>query len=592
MTGNGFIHPMIFFFLLALVLPFWKGRGWKWLLPLPGVLAIAAVLIMEDGTYGQLQYLGETLVPGRVDGLSKIFAHVFAIQALLGFVFALHVREKAQHIASALYVAGGFGCVFAGDYITLYIFWALMTVASTFIVLLARSPASGGAALRYFLFHVFGEILLLGGIMLRYHALGTFAFVPVQPETAFFYDYLILAGFCVNAAVVPLHAWLPDTYPRATVTGAVFMSAYTTKTAVYVLLRAYSGFEILAVAGTVMAVYGVFYATIENDARKILSYHIVSQVGYMVAGCGVGTYMAMDGAAAHAYAHILYKGLLFMSTGALLYAAGTARLNELGGLVRRLPWVFIFYMVAAVSISGVPFFSGFVTKNMTITGAAEAHHNWIALFLEVASVGTFLSVGLKLPYFAFYARQDDAARPLKPIPWNMNLAMAGAAALCFVIGVFPALLYRLLPFPAEYTPYTAWKVIQSMQFLSFTGLVFYLLVKKLAPEATINIDFDWVYRLAGKGVIRFCRSLPEPVDTFVGNLYRRVGLRAMNDGAAGSSRFDNAVIKGFVDGVAAFFRNFGKNAVVTLQTGRLQDYLTYSLLLGAAMVLMLWEFLY
>ena len=127
-----------------------------------------------------------------------------------------------------------------------------------------------------------------------------------------------MIGFCVNAAVIPLHAWLPDAYPEATVTGAVFMSAFTTKTAVYVLARGFAGFEILAIMGTLMTLYGVFYATIENNARRILSYHIVSQVGYMVAGIGVGTAMTVNGACAHAYAHILYKGLLFMGAGTLL----------------------------------------------------------------------------------------------------------------------------------------------------------------------------------------------------------------------------------------------------------------------------------
>ena len=341
-----------------------------------------------------------------MDALSMVFAHVFAIQALIGFIFALHVEDRWQHMAACLYIAGAFGCTFAGDYVTLFIFWELMSVSSTFLVWLRRVPASTRAGMRYFLFHVLGGLFLLAGLLLRYQATGTFAFEAADPGAARLWDILIMLGFCVNAAVIPLHAWLPDAYPEATVTGAVFMSAFTTKTAVYVLLRGFAGFEVLAVMGTLMTLYGVIYATIENNARRILAYHIVSQVGYMVAGVGVGTAMTINGACAHAYAHILYKGLLFMGAGALLYAAGTAKLSELGGLFRRLPWVFVWYMVAAVSISGFPLFSGFVSKTMTITGAAEAHHTWLALGMEVAAVGTFLSVGIKLPYFAWFGRPD------------------------------------------------------------------------------------------------------------------------------------------------------------------------------------------
>ncbi len=225
----------------------------------------------------------------------------------------------------------------------------------------------------------------MGGLLLRYKMVGNFDFVPISPSEATIYDYLILLGFAVNAAVVPLHAWLPDAIQKPLLL-VLFYECFTTKTAVYVLARGFAGFEVLAIAGTIMAIYGVFYATIENNARRILAYHIVSQVGYMVAGIGIGTAMTLNGAAAHAYAHILYKGLLFMGAGSLLYATGTAKLTELGGLVSKLPWVFVFYMVGAVSISGFPLFSGFVSKTMVIAGAAEAHRTYLALGLELAAV--------------------------------------------------------------------------------------------------------------------------------------------------------------------------------------------------------------
>jgi multicomponent Na+:H+ antiporter subunit D len=583
---NEFFHPALFFIIMALLLLVWPGRTWRILLPIPALLAFVIVSSVKPGSYGHITYLGLNLTLGRVDALSVVFAHVFAIQALVGFIYAFHVREKGQHIAASLYIAGSFGCTFAGDYLTLFIFWELMSVSSTFLVWLNRMPQSTKAGFRYFMFHIMGGLFLLAGLLLRHQATGSFAFEAVNPAAAQFYDYLILIGFAVNAAVVPLHAWLPDAYPEATVTGAVFMSAFTTKTAVYVLARAFSGFEVLAIMGTIMTLYGVAYATVENNARRILAYHIVSQVGYMVAGVGIGTAMTVNGACAHAYAHILYKGLLFMGAGSLLYAAGTAKLNELGGLAGRLPLVFIGYMIGAVSISGFPLFSGFVSKTMTIAGAAEAHHTWLALGMELAAVGTFLSVGLKLPYFAFYSK-PESTRELKPVPINMYIAMALAGGLCFFIGIYPHFLYRLLPFEVDYVPYTPWHLVQTLQLLSFAGLGFYLLRKKLVPEAKINLDMDYFYRLFGRACLALARFPIEFLDTRWGEVYRTLGLRGIWGLATGSARFDMVEIDGAVDGTASTVQQVGLS-LTRIQSGRLQEYLGWAVLLGLGCFAVIW----
>ncbi len=297
--------------------------------------------------------------------------------------------------------------------------------------------------------------------------------------------------------------------------------------------------------------------------------------------------MTVNGACAHAYAHILYKGLLFMGAGTLLYAAGTAKLSELGGLFKRLPWVFAGYMVAAVSISGFPLFSGFVSKTMTITGAAEGHHTWLALGLEFAAVGTFLSVGIKLPYFAWFARPDSGI-PLKPIPWNMYVAMAIAGALCFYIGVQPDFLYRLLPHPVEYAPYTAWHVLQALILLGFTGLGFYLLRRKLAPEAKINLDFDYFYRWAGRLVLIVARWPIEKVDNWWSEFYHRAGLRGMSEAAPAEAPGSiGPPSTGWWTGRATTVRRIGRSAT-TVQTGRLQDYLAGAVIVGLLVFAVVW----
>ncbi len=585
---NGFFHPSLYFIVTAVVLLAWRGQNtsWRFLLPVPGILAFLTILNMESGTFSQLNYLGLTLTLGRVDALAIVFAHVFALQALIGFIYAWHVQDKAQHAAASMYIAGAFGCLFAGDYLTLFIFWELMSVSSTFLVWLNRQPESTGAGFRYFLFHTLGGLFLLAGLLLRYSHLGTFAFTAIDPATAAYYDYLILTGFAVNAAVIPLHAWLPDAYPRATVTGAVFMSAFTTKTAVYVLARGFAGFEILAIMGVLMTLYGVFYATIENNIRRILAYHIVSQVGFMVAGIGIGTAMTINGACAHAYAHIVYKGLLFMGAGCVLYAAGTAKLTELGGLISRIPLVFFGYIIGAISISGFPAFSGFVSKTMTIEGAAAAHHYWLALGMEFAAVGTFLSVGLKLSYFAFFAK-PESEKPLKPIPFNMYVAMGAASLICFVLGVYPKPLYDLLPYPVDFEPYSAWTVLMTLQLMGFVGLGFYLLRHKLKPEAKINLDFDYFYRLGGAFSLAIARKPIEVVDNWWSEIYARVGLRVLMLLAWMSSVFDKVAIDGVVDGSATNVQR-GGGGLSNVQTGRLQDYLAFAIVIGIGVFALVW----
>ncbi|MDR0548699.1 MAG: Na(+)/H(+) antiporter subunit D [Deltaproteobacteria bacterium] len=593
MATSSFFHPSLPFLMMAAILPFLPGnRRWKWLLLLPPLAAIYAAFNNQPGDHLTLSWLGRTLQLGRVTALSTVFAQVFAIMSLAGLIYSLHVNDKAQHVAALLYVAGGFGCLCAGDYLTLFVFWELMSLGSTFLIMLNRTRESVLAAFRYFLYHIIGGLFLLAGILLRYHEVTqSFEFGAIPITGATLADWLILLGFSVNAAVVPLHAWLPDAYPRGTVTGSVFMCAYTTKTAVFVLAVAFSGWNILAIAGTVMAVYGVVFASMENNARRILSYHIVSQVGYMVAGIGVGTAMTINGASAHAYAHILYKGLLFMGAGAVLYAAGTQKLDELGGLAARLPWVMVFYMVAALSISGAPLFNGFISKTMTIAGAAEAGRTYVALGLELAAVGTFISVGLKLPYFAFWGgKPTDLRRELRPIPANMYAGMALLAILCFVQGVCPSILYRYLPDQAAvalYHPWTAWNVIQASALLGFSGLAFYFLRKVIAPHKALNLDFDLFYRLIGRAVLFF---VSRPLAFFDGlwtNVWDRVGLRILKSFGVLTSIFDRKAIDGVVDGSAHGVRLLGRLGAL-VQNGRLQQYLGLAVILALAIFVVVW----
>jgi multicomponent Na+:H+ antiporter subunit D len=484
--------PVLAMYAGALVLPLLPKSVRCWAYLLFPLAALWSVMTMPVGTQITVPFASWELVICQVTQLSRVFGIIFALIALVGGIYSLHLRDTGQQVASLLYAGGALGVTFAGDFFTVIVFWEIMAAGSTYLVWARRTPESRRAGMRYLLFHLLGGSLLLMGIILQIQNTGSIlltSFAPGESAAA----WLILAGVAVNAAVVPLHAWLPDAYPRGTVTGSVFLSAFTTKTAVYVLASLFPGWNILLVAGVFMTLYGVTFAFLANDIREILAYHIVSQVGYMVAGIGIGTELAINGSAAHAFSHILYKALLFMTTGAVLYSVGTSKLHQLGALAPRMRLLLTLYMVAALSISGAPLFNGFISKSIIVAAAGEAHFYTAKFLLILASVGTFLSVGIKLPYYTWFHEKKSDLTP-KPLPIGMIVAMSVTAFLCILYGIMPGLLYVELPYAMDYDPFTIPHLVEAVQILIFTFLGFWLVRKKLTPKNKISLDMDWFYR--------------------------------------------------------------------------------------------------
>lgn len=482
----------------AILIPFLKGDAKNVFLVLLPALAFLVIWQLPEGEALQVSFLQgyESMTLLRVDKLSKAFGYIFTINAFAVFVYAFYLKDNTQHVAALFYMGSALGAVFAGDLITLYINWELMAIASTFLILARKTRKSHGAAFRYILVHIVGGLMLLAGIIITIAQSGSIAFdsfADRNPGT-----WLILLGFLVNAAAPPFSAWLSDSYPEATVTGGVILSAYTTKTAVYTLLRGFPGWEILIAVGCVMTIYGIIYALLENDMRRILAYSIINQVGFMVAGVGIGTAMSMNGSVAHAFCHIIYKSLLWMSAGAVLHQVGKSKCTDLGGLYKTMPWTLILGGIGALSISAVPLTSGFTSKSLIIAGAANEHLAWVWLVLEIASAGVFLHAGIKFPYFVFFAR-DSGLRPAEA-PKCMRAGMGILAFLCIFLGVFPQPLYAILPEAAhyEYHAYTAGHVVGQMQLLMLSALAFFLFLPLLRRTETISLDTDWFYRRGGR----------------------------------------------------------------------------------------------
>ena len=571
-----FFHPSAYYIIGGLLIPLLKGRIKQGFMLLLTLLAFFAVVNMPLGVYGIYEFLSWELTFGHVDKLSKVFAYIFTIMGVIGVIYSIHVKNDGEHLAAFYYIGGSLGVTFAGDFLTLFLFWEIMAFSSVFLVWYRKIPSSVDSGFRYLLWHVVGGLILFSGIMIQYSVSGDLSiqYLPFHgwypTDLQSLATFLILIGFIVNAAVPPLGAWLPDAYPAATVTGAVFMSAFTTKTAVYALIRVFSGSEILIVLGVVMAIYGVVYAVLENDVRRLLAYHIISQVGYMVAGVGLGTQMAINGVVAHAFCHILYKSLLFMGTGSVLYATGTAKLSELGGLYKTMPRTMIYTIIGGLAISAFPLFSGFVSKSMTVAALGEEHYTWAFMGLMLASAGTFLHTGLKVPYFIWFGK-DRGIKAQEP-PWNMELAMIIGSLFCIGLGIFYKPLYSLLPYPVHFEPYTAYHTWETLQILLFTQLGFFLLLNKLWCKDTISLDTDWFPRKLSNVFLWVVNKPLVAIEyKFIGEIYEFVIQKPIMMIASFFKTIDMVVVDGFITAM-------GKSALAgsrkmrQLQNGQIQHY--------------------
>lgn len=584
MTTN-FIHPALILICGAVLLPFIKDPFRKPYLFLVPLLTFFDVLYLSQypGTYGVFTFMGDwTITFGRVDSLSLVFAFIMALMAVIGTIYGLHVDNEWHHIAAWFYVAGSLGVILCGDYLVLFFFWEMMAFASTFLVWFNKEEGALAAGYRYLLVHTFGGLVLLLGFVLRYQATGDLSFSQMDEHNMQLYSWLIMIGLMLNAAVPPLHSWLPDAYSKATVAGAVFMCAFTTKTAIYALARACAGFDILIVLGVIMAILGIIYALLENDIRRLLGWEIVSQVGYMVAGVGIGTALAINGTAAHAFAHILYKGLLFMAAGSIVYSTGKSKFTELGNLYKKMPLTLLFMVIGGLSVSAFPFLSGFVSKSMIISASFEEHLMWAGFLLTMVSAGTFLVAGLRLPYLIFFGESrcsENTWNRAEDPPWNMTMAMAISAFFCVVVGCYLPFLYDMLPNKEiAYHPYTTYHLGETLQILALTALAFYYFKDRIGARATISLDLDWFYRKGGQMFLWLAQKPIQGFDTAWGEIYKVVGLSSLMTTARFWAWFDWHGIDGVVDGTARLVRGIGGRVSKTLQRGQIQQtlYITIS----------------
>ncbi|WP_058828928.1 Na(+)/H(+) antiporter subunit D [Haloferax sp. Q22] len=512
------LPPAFVVLAVALVMPFVSRRIGHGL----GVLSTGGVavwsLLAPAGAHLPVTFLGFDAVLFNVDEFSRLMGIIFGLIGAAAVLYSYSSGARNVQTAYALgYVGTSLGAVFAGDWLTMVFFWELMAVTSTLLVWDYGGKAVR-AGYRYAIAHGLGGSLLMGAIVWHYVEVGTFLFSATDGIAAGVPAALAALGIGVNVGFVGLHTWLPDTYPRPHFAASVFLSVYTTKTGVYGLARAFpDGNLAIAYMGTAMAVVGVGYALMQNDMRRLLAYHIQSQVGYMVAGVGIGTALATAGAFAHVYNHILYKALLFMTAGVVLSRTGEENLKYLGNLRGALPATALAFTVAALSISGFPGFNGFVSKGMITAAAHKEHLDGIFYLLLAGGVGTFMSF-IKFGYYAFF-RDADRDWSLDRAGTGQSVAMLGVAGLCVAFGLYPDALFAILPgSTADAHPFTLSHLGEGFA-LAVLGVIGFVVVKKPLSKVGDVPDVDALLNPAvfygTRGLVRGATGLFAAIDRVV-----------------------------------------------------------------------------
>ncbi|MBT7643022.1 MAG: Na(+)/H(+) antiporter subunit D [Rhodobiaceae bacterium] len=465
---------------------------------------------IETGVHTTASLGGLDLILVRAEAMTKPFALVFHIAAALNVFYALHDPNKTTSAAGLAYAGAAIAALFAGDFLTLFLYWELTAITSVFLVLAGTSARTMNAAMRYLLMQVGSGVVLLAGAGLLWRDGTGLTIQAVDALTPA--GLCLLLAFGIKAAFPLVNGWLQDAYPEASVTGTVMLSAFTTKLAIYMLALCFAGFTPLIYIGAVMAVLPVFFAAVENDLRRVLAYSLNNQLGFMVIGIGVGTQLALNGTVAHAFASTIYQGLLFMALGAVLHRTGTAKASQLGALAKSMPLTAIFCTVGALSIISFPLFSGFVTKSLTLGAVAKEGYFFVWLAMVFVTVGAVQHIFVKAVYLPFFGPAPKRVKA-KEAPLGMLLAMGAAAALCLGIGVYPEPLYALLPYDARYEVWKAGYVLGELQLLFFAGLGFvFLSLRGVYPTAmdTTVLNTDYLFR----------RTLPRATMAIAGPVLR------------------------------------------------------------------------
>lgn len=496
----------------------------------PVAAGLCSMAVLTPGASASWAVMDYALQPVRVDQFSLVMVCLFHVAAFIAAVYTLQVRDRLQHAALMLYIAGGIGAVLAGDLISLFIFFEIIGLSGTLLVLAARTPESTSAAVRYLVFQIAAGVTLLAGILVLGTATGDWRFGHIGLDAPG--GWLLLLAFGIKSGFPLLHNWIPDAYPKASTAGLAVLAVVTTKVGVYGLARGFAGEGMLVVVGTAMALWPLFFTLVENDLRRVVAYSMMVQIGLMVTAVGVGSALALDGVALHIVMDVLFKMVLFMALGAVVLRVGTTRGDRLGGLWRGMPLTTICVAVAVAANVALPLTGGFISKKVLLTGI---EHSGVpsALWLLLVSTSAMgmLYAGLRILWQGFLGPVRHAHGEIREAPWPMVAAMLIPVGLLLLTGVFPVVTDALRPHATGYSPLYPAKAADHVQMLVFALLAYALLARAgfglPAPRPAAWLDSDWIYRrglpaAAGSVLVVLARARDALLSVLAG-LLRAVG---------------------------------------------------------------------
>lgn len=452
----------------------------------------------------------------QIDGLS-------IVMALVGFLLWLGVSiysisyiktDLVRYYSLLLIVLGAVqGTVLAKDLISFYVFLEMAAVATYFLIIHKRSVNALQAGYKYIVMTLIGAFLILLSIILVYIDTGSYEVIVVTKSGGFIAAVLFLLGCFVKAGVVPLHTWLPDAHPAAPSPVSAFLSGMMIKIGAYGIIRfifPILNFDLPATnlgallsslimsIGIASMLIGVFLALAQTDVKRLLAYHSISQMGYILLGIGLGTELGLAGGLYHLVNHAMFKGLLFLCMGAVIYSTGTRKLDNLGGLWKRMPITTSTCIIAALAISGIPPFNGFASK--TVLAEAVANYNFVLKFVMMVTAALTFASFLKLIGYTFFGEPQKQLITVKEVPLLMRLPMIVLAILCVLLGINAQfVLNRFIVFamtglvqPRSILKIEFWTqdTVLDALFIITSGFVAYIVASKLGLMGREKKEFE------------------------------------------------------------------------------------------------------
>ncbi|MBZ4662340.1 MAG: hypothetical protein JG776_22 [Caloramator sp.] len=447
----------------------------------------------------------------EVDQLSLFFGLFISLSIVLSALYSFRYIERETgkdkyYVLFLMMSASVMGFIFTGDLFNMYVMIEIMTFASVALTAFRNDrPEAVEAGFKYIAIGSIGSSLILLATVIIYAQFHTLNLAQLAGELynnytaiTIFALALMIVGYAVKVFAVPTHFVAPDAYMVAPSSISMLFSGIVNKAAVYGILRIIyvvyqsmnlSSMQFLLVFwGTVTMFIGVTMALAQHDFKRLLAFHSISQIGYVITGIGLTTALGITGGLYHALNHTLFKGLLFLCAGAVFYATGTTDLDKLGGLAKRMPQTTLIFLIGAFSISGIPPFNGFVSKWIIYQASYEAGYAPVTIIALIVSVMTLASF-IKVAQSAFFGQLPKEFKNVEEVPLSMRIPMWIMAILCIVGGIVPSVVTKYLITPAANAVMNSAKYVEVMMGKEFASKFYSNLVS--APVIDYKLAGYW-----------------------------------------------------------------------------------------------------